>query len=69
MTASSLVGNTFFGLDISLLGTQLMSLRRRLSKRLLLLEFIQLRSEPVESENASRGEGARILGDGNKMGK
>ena len=39
MTASSLVGNTFFGLDISQLGTQLMSLRRRLSKRLLLLEF------------------------------
>ena len=39
MTASSLVGNTFFGLDISQLGTQLMSLRRRLSKRVLLLEF------------------------------
>ena len=39
MTASSLVGNTFFGLDISQLRTQLMSLRRRLSKRLLLLEF------------------------------
>ncbi len=39
MTASSLVGNTFFGLDISRLGTQLMSLRRRFSKRLLLLEF------------------------------
>ena len=39
MTASSLVGTTFFGLDISQLGTQLMSVRRRLSKRLLLLEF------------------------------
>ena len=39
MTASSLVGSTFFGLDISQLGTQLMSVRRRLSKRLLLLEF------------------------------
>ena len=39
MTATPLVGNTFFGLDISRLGSQLMSVRRRLSKRLLLLEF------------------------------
>ena len=39
MTASSLVGNTFFGLDISQLGAKLMSVRRRLSKRILLLEF------------------------------
>ena len=39
MTATALVGNTFFGLDISRLGSQLMSVRRRLSKRLLLLEF------------------------------
>ena len=39
MTASPQVGNTFFGLDVSQLGTQLMSVRRRLSKRLLLLEF------------------------------
>ena len=39
MTATPLVGTTFFGLDISQLGSQLMSVRRRLSKRLLLLEF------------------------------
>ena len=39
MTSTPLVGNTFFGLDISQLVTQLMSVRRRLSKRLLLLEF------------------------------
>ena len=39
MTTTPLVGNSFFGLDISQLGTQLMSLRRRLSKRVLLLEF------------------------------
>ena len=39
MTATPLVGNTFFGLDLSQLGAQLMSVRRRLSKRLLLLEF------------------------------
>ena len=39
MTETPLVGNTFFGLDISQLGSQLMSVRRRLSKRLLLLEF------------------------------
>ena len=39
MTATPLVSNTFFGLDISRLASQLMSLRRRLSKRLLLLEF------------------------------
>ena len=39
MSATPLVGNTFFGIDIAQLGAQLMSLRRRLSKRLLLLEF------------------------------
>ena len=39
MTETPLVGTTFFGLDVSQLGAQLMSLRRRLSKRLLLLEF------------------------------
>ena len=39
MTTTPLVGNSFFGLDISKLGEQLMSVRRRLSKRLLLLEF------------------------------
>ena len=39
MTLTPLAGNTFFGLDISQLGSQLMSVRRRLSKRLLLLEF------------------------------
>ena len=39
MTASPQVANTFFGLDVSQLGAQLMSVRRRLSKRLLLLEF------------------------------
>ena len=39
MTATPLVGNTFFGLDVSQLRSQLMSVRRRLSKRLLLLEF------------------------------
>ena len=39
MTATPLIGNTLFGLDISRLSSQLMSVRRRLSKRLLLLEF------------------------------
>ncbi len=39
MTKIPLVGNTLFGLDVSQLGPKLMSLRRRLSKRLLLLEF------------------------------
>ena len=39
MTATPLVGNTFFGLDLSQLGAQFLSVRRRLSKRLLLLEF------------------------------
>jgi Tfp pilus assembly PilM family ATPase len=39
MSSTPLVGTTFFGLDISQLGSQLMSVRRRLSKRLLLLEF------------------------------
>ena len=39
MTATPLVGSTFFGIDISQLGDQLLSLRRRISKRVLLLEF------------------------------
>ena len=39
MTVTPQTGNTFFGLDVSQLGSQLMSFRRRLSKRLLLLEF------------------------------
>ena len=34
-----MVGSTFFGLDISQLSTQLLSLRRRVSKRVLVLEF------------------------------
>ena len=39
MTSTPLAGNTIFGFDITQLGEQLMSGRRRLSKRLLLLEF------------------------------
>ena len=39
MTNSSLVGSTFFGIDISRLGDRLLSFRRRVSKRVLLLEF------------------------------
>lgn len=39
MTATPSVGNTFFGLDLSAIGSRLMGMRRRLSKRLLLLEF------------------------------
>ena len=41
MTASPLVGSTFFGLDISQLATRLLSVRRRISKRVLVLEFGQ----------------------------
>ena len=39
MTASPLVGSTFFGLDISQLSTRLLSIRRRISKRVLVVEF------------------------------
>ena len=39
MTNSSVVGSTFFGIDISGLGDQWSSWIRRLSKRVLLLEF------------------------------
>ena len=39
MTASPQAGNTFFGLDVSQLGSQLIAVRRRLSKRVLLIEF------------------------------
>ena len=34
-----MAGSTFFGLDISQFATSLLSIRRRLSKRVLLLEF------------------------------
>ncbi len=39
MSATPLAGSTFFGLDISRLGYQLTSMRRRVSKRVLVLEF------------------------------
>jgi len=39
MTATPMVGSTFFGLDISQFATRLLSLRRKVSKRVLLLEF------------------------------
>jgi len=39
MTATPLVGSTFFGLDISQLAIRLLSIRRRISKRVLVLEF------------------------------
>tara|TARA_Y100001933_G_scaffold34619_1_gene29579 strand:+ start:7248 stop:9395 length:2148 start_codon:yes stop_codon:yes gene_type:complete len=39
MTATPMVGSTFFGLDISQFATRLLSMRRRISKRVLLLEF------------------------------
>ena len=39
MTSSPIAGSTFFGLDISQLATSLLSIRRRISKRVLLLEF------------------------------
>ena len=39
MTGTPLIGNSLFGLDITQLRSQLKSVRRRLSKRLLLLEF------------------------------
>ena len=39
MTNSSVVGSTFFGIDISGVGDQWSSWIRRLSKRVLLLEF------------------------------
>ena len=41
MSATPLVGNTFFGIDISQLGDQLLSIRRRISKRVLLIDFSQ----------------------------
>ena len=39
MTATPTVGTTFFGLDISQLTTRLLSMRRRISKRVLVVEF------------------------------
>ena len=34
-----MMGSTFFGLDISQLSTRLLAIRRRISKRVLVLEF------------------------------
>ena len=39
MTTTPIVGSSFFGLDISQVTTWLLSIRRRISKRVLLLEF------------------------------
>ena len=39
MTSSPIAGSTFFGLDISQFAQSLLSIRRRISKRVLLLEF------------------------------
>ena len=39
MTATPVVGSTFFGLDISKLAARLLSIRRKISKRVLVLEF------------------------------
>ena len=39
MTAAPMVGSTFFGLDISQFATRLLSIRRKISKRVLVLEF------------------------------
>ena len=39
MTSTPLVGNSFFGIDMSQLMTRLQGLRRYVSKRVLLLEF------------------------------
>ena len=55
MSATPLVGNTFFGIDITQLGVQLMSLRRRLSKRLLLLEFSASGLRYAEASLSSEG--------------
>ena len=39
MTATPMVGSTFFGLDISQFAARLLSMRRKISKRVLVLEF------------------------------
>ena len=39
MTTTPMLGSTFFGLDITQLSTRLMAIRRRISKRVLMLEF------------------------------
>ena len=39
MTAAPLVGSTFFGLDISQFAARFLSIRRKISKRVLLVEF------------------------------
>jgi len=63
MTATPIVGSTFFGLDVSGLGNGLQTIRRRISRSTLLLEFgprmLQLaearpRSEGVEMKHLCR---------------
>ena len=39
MTATPMVGSTFFGLDISQFAARLLSIRRKISKRVLIVEF------------------------------
>ena len=76
MTATPLLGNTFFGIDITQLGAQLRSLRRRLSKRVLLLEFsasglryaeASLSTEGIRFSHISRVPLLKALEEGSRV--
>ncbi len=61
MTATPRVGSTFFGLDISQLGQTLLAFRRRLSKRVLLIEFCSDALHLAEATISEQGVGLSHL--------
>ena len=61
MTATPPVGSTFFGLDISQLGQTLLAFRRRLSKRVLLIEFCSDALHLAEATISEQGVGLSHL--------
>ena len=58
---TSVIGNTFFGVDVSGLGSGLNSLRRRISRSVLLIEFGPRMLQIAEARQRSHGLEIRHL--------
>ena len=61
MTATPVIGTTFFGLDVSGLGVGLKAIRRRISRSILLIEFGSRMLQIAEARQRSHGLEIRHL--------